>query len=70
MAGWVADKPWLLIMVLQIDSENSATGMNTMTKTTPYRYLSLIKEKYNICIFLTKHFLQTLPSFNRKLITI
>ena len=26
MAGWVADKSWLLIMVLQIDSENSATG--------------------------------------------
>ena len=26
MAGWVADKFWLLIMVLQIDSENSATG--------------------------------------------
>ena len=27
MAGWVADKSWLLIMVLQIDSENSATGL-------------------------------------------
>ena len=26
MAGWVADKSWLLIMVLQIDSKNSATG--------------------------------------------
>ena len=26
MAGCVADKSWLLIMVLQIDSENSATG--------------------------------------------
>ena len=26
MAGWVADKSWLLIMVLQIDSENSAIG--------------------------------------------
>ena len=26
MSGWVADKSWLLIMVLQIDSENSATG--------------------------------------------
>ena len=29
MAGWVADKFWLLIMVLQIDSENSATGIIT-----------------------------------------
>ena len=27
MAGWVADKSWLLIMVLQIDLENSATGL-------------------------------------------
>ena len=26
MAGWVADISWLLITVLQIDSENSATG--------------------------------------------
>ena len=26
MAGWVADKSWLLIMVLQTDSESSATG--------------------------------------------
>ena len=30
MAGrWVADKSWLLIMVLQIDLENSATGGKT-----------------------------------------
>ena len=27
MAGRVADKFWFLIMVLQIDSENSATGV-------------------------------------------
>ena len=27
MAGGVAGKSWLLIMVLQIDSENSATGV-------------------------------------------
>ena len=27
MAGGGADKSWLLIMVLQIDSENSATGL-------------------------------------------
>ena len=30
MAGWVADKSWLLIMVLQIDSENSATGLRSL----------------------------------------
>ena len=32
MAGWVADKSWLLIMVLQTDSENSATGISYYLK--------------------------------------
>ena len=38
MGGWVADKSWLLIIVLQIDSENSATGGMPIAK-----YLEIVK---------------------------
>ena len=41
MAGWVADKFWLLIMMLQIDSENSATGIRNNNQFL-YTYILIL----------------------------
>ena len=38
MAEWFADKFWLLIMVLQIDSENSATGETSIDNSGYEKY--------------------------------
>ena len=52
MAGWVADKSLLLIMVLQIDSENSATGM---TDKDAFSVVFLIISTF-VLDFLSKRF--------------
>ena len=51
MAGWAADKSWRLIIVLQIDLENSATGPRPFF----YEYSSCYSEYIGVTTDLWAH---------------
>ena len=60
MAGWVADKSWLLIMVLQIDSKNSATRVNCNDKVRNYVLFPDLSTFFveGVCVHIYTHILQ------------